>query len=192
MESKETLEKKYNSLLDSALENLKEEDWWNKDFEVVHNRPSTKEEGWISISKKTWNRLFPAKEWDEMGLWLESIRFPNLFVKSLDDEPNAYIHFGPLEKKDVDLEKFTSKFKKYTESLIKNLEQEGYIFYYEDDPDNKWWPCFYIPGVRSELIKNMKERGTEPLIEKIVETFNTLAKFIDPFEKTLKEFNLLK
>lgn len=169
----------YQELIDEAIsEIMKREPWSGDEFEVItypEKRGYTEQ---IYIYKKSW--ICGKGNWDIVGLGIQAIDIDSIMGYG-EDKPYAYIWTEMVKMKGVDLKKFND----YLLRELKDIKTNMPLSLEIDEADTYgYW--FYFTESQKELLDALKK--DKQFIEVLAKQFNTLSKFIDPIDKTLKKY----
>lgn len=168
----EKLKGTYQELIEEAISEIKEcEPWSGGEFKVITYPEKRNNTEQIYIYKQSW--ICGKDKWDIVGLGIQCIDIYSIMGYG-EDKPYVCIWTEKVEKLGIDL-------KKFNDHLLKELKDRPSSL----EIDN-WGYWFYFPKSPKELLEAMKKE--KQFINLLVEQFNTLSKFIDPVDRTIKKY----
>jgi len=163
------LNDKIKRMVDESLGTLQEQEWWdNKKFYDPFEFTKEKE---INIAKRTWR--VGKNKWDIITLGIWGLRSLDDLLGQTDIPPALYICCETYNQKEL----FSKHVIQFSQKILDTLN-----FKYEG---GKNYPVYLYMSENADEWVNVLKRGE--FKNRIMEYFDTLAKFIDPIDKAFEK-----
>jgi hypothetical protein len=167
----EATRKKYERLLEEVLAELRQRDWWDRDFKGW----SSAEHG-IGFGRKSWD--VTNHEHHFPGLWMDNIELDHLLTDH-EDRPKAYVWIGPLKDAGHDIQRVKRTILKRAASVLRRSPKRS--------SENEVDIISYIfPEGRKELERALTQNRSRPFIDLLAKHADRLSEFIPAFDEALR------
>ena len=159
----ESLQKKYEGLLDQVIDALKKREWW----EAANFRTYVKGlRGCLGFGRKSWG----GDPDDFVGLWFDDLKLDNLLIET-EPLPVAYLWLRPLKRTGADRDAVLGRISKMAEGPLKQLPRRI-------DDDHNFAFCHRLSETRKEIAGTLLSDGGQSFVEFLLSHFDRLALLI--------------
>ena len=167
-ESMHKVREKYDQIFNEVLTKVQEN---YRELDLSGPLHAKDEEGYVGIGKKTWPSMY--------GSWPSALRLENIRLEHLVSEdheaPAAGVVVWPPKEVNVNFEEAKRKLSEVAEQGFGKKE----FAWLPAENTKRWaWIGYSLPEPRQELLELLLRDEARGFIGRMVEHFDTLAKFI--------------